>query len=201
MNWLNIIKNLMKGGKQAKTGDDSGDMLTASCDFLGQTRNVKQLSSYGFYSHPVLGSNWLIYSSRANSDDLYGIGNDYKNRPKNLKEGEVVLQNLLTGAFIKLDAVSNIELFTDKDILATAENITATANATATINAADVIVNATDANINADNVTATATVKATVEAPQIDLNGAVKITGGLVVDGVIFGTHRHAPSLVPPSNP
>lgn len=27
------------------------------------------------------------------------------------------------------------------------------------------------------------------------------ITGGLIVDGVTFGTHRHAPSVVGPSNP
>lgn len=33
--------------------------------------------------------------------------------------------------------------------------------------------------------------EATVTAPQIKLNGLVTITGGLVVDGITFGTHKH----------
>lgn len=209
MNIWNALKNLIKNGRQSKTADDSGDMLTASCDFLGQTRNVKGVTPYGFYNSPVLGSNWLIFSSRANSEDLLGIGNDYKNRPKNLEEGEVVLQNLLTGSYIKLLANGDIELITEADIIATAANITATATNNVTVTAG------LNASINATNITATATVAAAIIAPtiiatattatvtatNINLIGTVNITGSLVVNTVVFETHRHAPSIVPPSNP
>lgn len=170
MNILNIIKNLIKNGKQKKVPKDSGNVQKVQCSFLGQEKDIKQITPYGFYSSSVIGSNWIIFSSRANSDDLQGIGNDYKNRPKNLKEGEVVLQNLLTGAYIKLDSVGNINVVTTKDIIASAANITATAT---------------------NNITATATTKITATAPAIDLNGYVKITGGLEVDGIVFGTHVH----------
>lgn len=105
--------NLIKGGKQSKKADDSGSTSVAAVDFLGQTRNVRSITPYGLYNSPVLGSNWIVLSSRANSEDLHGIGNDYKNRPKNLIEGEVVLQNLLTGAFIKLDSFGNIDVSTE----------------------------------------------------------------------------------------
>lgn len=179
MNILNMLKNLIKRGKQTSAADDSGSLsLKAPCSFLGQNRNVKQISPYGLYGSPVNGSNWIIFSSLANSDDLVGIGNDYKNRPKNLKEGEVVLQNLKTGAFIKFDASGNIEIITDKDIVATAANVTITAT-TAVVTA----------------------ITATITATDINLNGAVKITGSLDVNGVIFNTHRHVPSVVPPTNP
>ena len=117
MNIFNIVKNLIKNGKQKKAANDAGNIQKAQCSFLGQQKDIKQITPYGFYSSSVVGSNWIILSSRANSDDLQGIGNDYKNRPKNLIEGEVVLQNLLTGAYIKLDSVGNINVITDKDVV------------------------------------------------------------------------------------
>lgn len=189
-----MIKNLIKGGKQSAPADDSGSTLRAPCNFLGQNRNVKQISPYGLYGSPVKGSNWIIFSSRANSDDLHGIGNDYKNRPKDLKEGEVVLQNLLTGAFIKLDALGNIEATTAGNINASGANISATAALNATITAPNIIASSA-------TITATATAKITATAPEIDLNGYVKIVGGLEVDGIIYGTHAHSNGGNPPQNP
>jgi len=212
-----MLKNLIKGGKQSKAADDSGSTLVAAVNFLGQTRNVRGITPYGLYNSPVLGSNWIVVSNRANSEDLHGIGNDYKNRPKNLIEGEVVLQNLLTGAFIKEHANGDIEIFTDKDIIATAANvkvtasesvsvdaaanitatainITATATATATVSAPAIVANCA-------NATVTATAVATVTAPAINLNGYVKIIGGLEVDGIVYGTHIHGAGGNPPMNP
>lgn len=181
MNLLSMLKNLIKGGKQTKPADDKGGRTKAACNFLGQNRDIKQVSSYGVYSHPPIGSNWIIFSSRANSDDLHGIGNDYKNRPKNLLEGEVVLQNLLTGAFIKFDAVGNIEVFTDKDIIATAANITASAltniTATAGVDATltagtNIAVNAPNILVNGANTTITSSTNVIINAPSVVTNCA-----------------------------
>lgn len=201
MNILNIIKNLIKGGKQSKVADDSKSTTIAAVDFLGQTRDVRQITPYGFYCSPVLGCNWVIFSNRANSDDLRGIGNDYENRPKDLVEGEVVLQNLLTGAYIKLLENGDIEVITEANIIAKAANITATAAANATINATNIIANASAAaTITAPTITASATT-ATVTAANINLVGTVNVTGSLIVNGIVFETHRHAPNNTPPSNP
>ncbi len=46
-------------------------------------------------------------------------------------------------------------------------------------------------NPTTNKVDVVATAEVTVTAPQIKLNGLVTITGGLVVDGITFGTHKH----------
>lgn len=212
MDIWNSLKNLIKSGKQSKTADDSGSTLVAAVDFLGQTRNVRQISSYGVYSNPPVGSNWIILSSRANSDDLHGIGNDYKNRPKNLLEGEVVLQNLLTGAFIKEHANGDIEVFTSKNITATAGlsitanagvnitstagvNITATAGLAATVNAPTILVNSADTILTstvavaviAPTITATATVAATIVAPIATVTAPIiNLIGAVNITGTLI---------------
>lgn len=132
-----MIKNLIKNGRQKKAPDDSGKFQKAQVSFLGQIKNARQITPYGLYSSSVVNSNWILFSSRGNVDDIQGIANDYENRPKNLKEGEVVLQNLKTGAFIKLDSDGNINATTSGNIVATATNAAITATNDIVLNAAN----------------------------------------------------------------
>lgn len=106
---LNKLQNLIKRGIQTLKPDDSGIRQFVQVKFLGQTKKVKAVSPYGFFGAPPLNSDWLIFSARSNSDDLFAIGNDYKNRIKNLKEGEVVIMNTLTQDFIHFKSDGTIK--------------------------------------------------------------------------------------------
>lgn len=199
MSLLSMIKNLIKNGLQKKIVRDTGKIPDAQCAFMGQTKNVKNVTPYGFYCSPVIGSQWVIFSSRANSDDLQGIGNDYENRPKNLLTGELILQNLLTGAFAKFDALGNINVFAPTSVNVTSPIITATAT--------------TSITATAPLITATATTSAVVTTPLLAITatttnivGNVNITGVLTVNGVNHNDHVHKENDVPndtdsPKNP
>lgn len=94
------LQNLIKRAIQTLVPDDSGIRQIVQVKFLGQTKKVKAVSPYGVFGAPPLNSDWIILSARGNADDLYGIGNDYKNRIKDLKAGELVLMNTITQDFI-----------------------------------------------------------------------------------------------------
>lgn len=117
----NKVKNLIKWGRQTNIAKDieqtstktslaDEGYQTAQINILGQSKNVKNLTPYGLYNSPPVGSEWTIFSNRGNSDDLCGIANDYKGRFKGLKEGEVALVNLNTGSRIYLKEDNSIEI-------------------------------------------------------------------------------------------
>ena len=173
----NSLKNLIKGGKQKQIMNDLGNVPKAQVSFLGQTKNVKHLTPYGMWSSPPIGSDWIIFSERSNSDDLQGIANDYINRPKPLFEGEIIFQNLKTGAFIRFDLLGNILVFSPASVTVTAQ----------------VAINAI-----APLITATATTSVAVTAPLVNVTAAVtnfigdvNITGTLTVDGINHNDHLH----------
>ena len=129
MNLINKIKSLIFGGIQKKPAVDSGAMTTAQVSYLGQTRDVQQITPYGLACSPPNGSTWLLWQVRGNSNDIAGFGNDYKSRPKGLVEGEAVLFNSKTGTIIKLDASGNVVI----------ESAGVSSNATITVVGGDVI--------------------------------------------------------------
>jgi len=200
MNLFNMLKNLIKNGKQTKVMDDTNDIPKAQNQFMGQVKNIKHVTPYGLYSSPVLDSQWLIFSSRSNPDDLQGIANDYKHRPKLLLEGEVVIQNLKTGAFTKFDALGNIISYATASITETS----VVSNNTV----APVITGTATTNISetAPIILNTATTSMGVTSPITTFTGNVNITGTLTVNGIEFSSHVHKENDVPndtdgPKNP
>jgi len=202
MNILNMIKNLVKKSIQTLSVDDTGNYQTAQVSFLGQTHTVKQLIPYGLYSNSPISSEWIILSLRANPNDKVGIANDYSNRPKNLKEGEVVLYNIKTNTSIKLDS--------NGDILLNAKNINETAQENIILNFEDATLEGTNINIIGSGTINLNDAEVNIDADNNDITltttGNININGGSVtiqsatsIDGKDFLSHTH-PAGTPPGN-
>jgi len=97
---LKIIRKLIKWATQTKVADDAGDYQIVQGKSLGQVPDFRAITSYGLYSSAPIGSEWVTMNVRGNADDKVGIGNDYVNRQRYLKEGETCLFNTLTSARI-----------------------------------------------------------------------------------------------------
>ena len=66
----------------------------------GKTSNFTRLSVYGVDSNPPVNSHILLFNSRGQESNQFGLVNDFENRKKDLKEGEVAVHNTKTGAFV-----------------------------------------------------------------------------------------------------
>ena len=126
------------------TNDDSQAFSTAQINSMNKTALMETVYPYGLYAQAPLGAYALLFTVQSNEENLVGLCYTPDNpksgilRFKNLKPGEVILGNVLTQTFIKLDAEGNV-------VIDNANNIT--------INAAQEInVNATTVNVTADNV-------------------------------------------------
>lgn len=74
---------------------------------------VKQcgkLGHYGFYGNAPAGSLVVVVQANGQEECLYGAEDDVNNRPRGLKEGEVMMYNTLTKSCIHLDAEGNINI-------------------------------------------------------------------------------------------
>jgi len=158
---LNKIKNLIKRAFQTGSPSDS-DYPSAQLSFMGQVKDVNTLTPYGHYSAPPKGSEWIVFSSRSNADDKWGIGNIFRKRYAlapdidSLKEGETLHLNVLTGAYIFFKEDGTVELNAqDKDI--------------------DVITTA-DVNITAANLKITG---------DVDIDGNVGIDGNVDIGSIL----------------
>jgi len=130
MDIFNKIQSLIMRGVQKLKCDETKLQQQAQCEFLGQTQDVASIMPYGFYTSPPVGSEWLIFSVRGNSSDRVGFANDFKNRPKNLQEGDVYLVNLKTGDYINILTNGSINIVSKQTLNVTAPNM----NLTGTIN-------------------------------------------------------------------
>jgi phage baseplate assembly protein gpV len=199
MSILSKLKNLIRNGRQTLPMEDLGKFPKAQVKSFTEIKKVKNITPYGFYCSPVLNSQWIIFESRGNNDDLQGIGNDYENRPSPLLTGEVQIKNLLTGAFAKFDALGNITVsapptplnpLTSVNVIAPVITATATSAITAT----------------APVITATASTSVAITAPLTTITGNVVITGVLTLAGVNMNSHVHKENDIPndtdgPKNP
>lgn len=98
-----------------------------------------------------------------------------------IEPNKVVIENGVTS--LKMDALGNVEI-----IAPTGITVTCPATIfTGTIATAGIVPlpGATSTHMTGD----------------FNITGNIYQTGTLTVDGVVFNTHRHAPSSVPPSNP
>jgi phage gp45-like len=206
---INKIKSLIKFAKQVNKMVDSGNYPIGQLSFLGQTQDVRQITPYGLYCHPPIDSEWLVLNLRGNSDDKVGIGNNYLNRFKNLKEGEFALYNQLTGSYIYFKENGDIELIGKNDLNATIDgsinvlvkqdaDITVNGNLTGSVKGdADVVVES-DATVDVQG-SAALTVAATmdIDCPEttwegdIIHNGLIVNTGDITSNSVSLDSHTH----------
>ena len=109
---------MIKAGKQTNIQVDTEEDNIPYCQikFFDQTKDVAHISPYGLFGSPPLESKWVVFPLRNNPDDMVGFGNDYANRPKDLKEGELALINTKTRTMIKFDENGDFEIYSNNDL-------------------------------------------------------------------------------------
>jgi phage gp45-like len=95
---------------------------------MDKITSFTRMSIYGICSNPPVGSHILLMNSQGRESVKFGFINDFLNRKKNLKEGEVALVNTKTGTSIYLKENGEIDILN-----ATAINFIGTVNITGDI--------------------------------------------------------------------
>lgn len=130
--------------------------------------NVEHMTPYGVYSNPPANALAIVLSIGGQEENRVAFANTPNSRFKNLKEGEVLVGNPLTGSYVKFDEDGNItELSKNNKTIQVDEDFNITVNGNTTINSTG------NASINAENAAITATTLASITAPSIQLgNGS-----------------------------
>ena len=142
--YVNLIKRAMTTLKQ----DTTGKYPRVQCTYFGKTKIAQVLSPYGLYGSLPVGSLLLLFNTMGEEEKAVGIGECPEKTFNNLKEGEVIVGNPVTGSFIKFNSEGNIEILsgditvTGNDVQITAENVK--------VEATNVEIEATNVEIKAD---------------------------------------------------
>lgn len=96
---MNKLINLIKFGYVSLNKKDTDAYPSYQVTFNGKPKDVIRLEPYGTWSMPPAGSLAVCFSSLGQESTVFSMANDYLNRPKNLKEGEVLHGAFKFGAF------------------------------------------------------------------------------------------------------
>lgn len=95
---------------------DSSRFPKGQAEYNQKPTEYARLAMYGLCTNAPKDSHVLLISSQNQESVKFGIENDFIRRFKNLKEGEVVLFNTLTNAFVFLKEDGTIEVNSDSEI-------------------------------------------------------------------------------------
>lgn len=104
------IRNMLKQAFVSLLFDDSEayPIVQVTSNKI-QTKAVR-LSVYGVCSNPPANAHALIMNSQAQESTKFAIINDFQNRKKGLKAGEVAIVNTVTGSIVFLKEDGSIEI-------------------------------------------------------------------------------------------
>lgn len=94
-------------------------------------KNCGKLGHYGYYGNAPKGSLVVVIQANGQEECLFGAEDDVNNRPRGLKDGEVMMYNTLTKNYIYFDENGNTKVYAKKDMQMTVEgqvNITVVGN-------------------------------------------------------------------------
>jgi len=91
---LNLIKLVALGST-----DDSGAYPVMKVNFNENIKDAVRLTQYGFYSVAPQDSLAISFNVDGDEAKMFAIADDYPNRFKDLKEGEVKTGNTMAGTF------------------------------------------------------------------------------------------------------
>lgn len=118
-------------------------------------KNCGKLGHYGYYGNAPKGSLVMVIQANGQEECLFGAEDDVNNRPRGLKEGEVMMYNTLTKNYIYFDEEGNTRVYAKKDMKLDVEGA----------------------------VSITVVGNAEITCPQSTLNGNATINGNLTVTG------------------
>ena len=160
---MSKILNYIKQAFYSLVDADNDDYPSGQSTSNGKSEKFIRLGTYGICSNPPLNSHIVLISSQGQESIKFGIINDFKNRMKSLKEGEVVIMNTITNTYIYLLTDGSIEI-------SGTTNIIGDLNITGDL---DVSGDITTNDITADNVTASTDVIANGVSLKNHVHGGV----------------------------
>lgn len=126
MNLLTKLKNKVQGiikyAYVTSTRDDSLDYPNQATSFYKKTNATQIISPYGLCAHLPKNTKVVLLSVQGNSENRAAIGFSQSDRFKNLEEGEVVVGNPKSRAFVKFDKDGNIEIISEDELNITVSN-------------------------------------------------------------------------------
>jgi len=128
------LRNMIKIGEVTRSGNDNGTYSIVQVSYMGQVNEAENITPYGYYSMPPVGSSALLFNKQANAAKLSVISQDIVNREKGMEPGTIILKNTQSEVKIKLlnDGTVEIEAQTIKlvapSIEITGDNVTISGN-------------------------------------------------------------------------
>lgn len=112
------VSNMTKSGiKTLAIPDTEEDVIQKmQVKLYDALKNCGRLGQYGLYGNAPKGSFVIIMQINGQEEVLYGIEDDVNNRPRNLKEGEVMLFNTVTKNYVYLKEDGSTEIFTKTNL-------------------------------------------------------------------------------------
>ena len=110
------IFNIIKQAFYKEADVDDSDFPKGIAVFAGKTSRFIRMSVYGICSNPTSGSHIILLNAQGRESSRFGFINDFLDRKKDLKEGEVALFNSKTGTYIYLKEDGSIEVNSDFNI-------------------------------------------------------------------------------------
>ena len=192
-----MYSNQVKLSQLKLNTDDQEQFPSAQVSYMGKVCNVTLVQPYGLIGRaPVNNSLVTLFNQQGHESARLGIASCPQLRKKGLVDGEVGLQNVLTGGFLLMDSKGTMTIVIPKDLIETVKNITITGeDANLTLN--NITVTGKDLNASLQNVTINAT-KITLNA-EVVINGKTTIAGNVATTGTLTNNavdvgspHRHS---------
>jgi len=145
------VKSLILRGYIDVATTDEGFYPVMSISYLGKPNVLaERVNPYGLYTNPPIDLQVLKFSVFGHEGNLAGIAYSQNTRFKNLKEGEVLIGNEKTQAYIKLTESGNIEIKTTAIVKLLASTIETDADISLNVNG----------NVNVNSGTGTVNIEA-----------------------------------------
>lgn len=156
--------NQIKLGKVTLNTNDEESIPSLQLTYLGKVANAALLLPYGLTARPPKDTLCLVINIGGQEENRIAIPLGTAKRKKGLKDGEVVIENQVTGGFSYLRKDGTLEVKIPENLEATVKAISVIASAAALLQ----------------------TTKLTVDSPETILTGSGKIDGA-------FGCNSKAP--------
>jgi phage baseplate assembly protein gpV len=102
--------NMIKRAVVSLPGDDSGNVANTQVTYLGRTAQVEVIYPYGTAGKAPKDSQAIMFNIQGQEENRVIIEYRTTGRFKNLKDGEYIVGNEVTGAFVKFLENGDIEI-------------------------------------------------------------------------------------------
>lgn len=110
----NVTKSAIKTLNIADT--DTNVIPQMQVSMYGASKTIGRLGQYGVYGNAPSNSLVTVLQINGQEECLYGIEDDVNNRPRGLKDGEIMLYNTITKNYVFLKEDGSTEIFANTNL-------------------------------------------------------------------------------------